>query len=162
MFPIGKYISQDYRDTLQVPDAPQNINPDIPILPVAVVNNGLPRPQANQTIYTYYKSYTAADNNTLITKGNDERLYLLGVAIINNSTVASSVFAIFDGSSGAKPASPNALIKYTAITLAAINNSFVSFPIPIEFQIAIRTDCSTPTPGTVEFVLYYMVEKIVK
>lgn len=165
--PISKWLGADYRDALRVPDSPSRIDTTVPITPVVSLNNGLPRPQANQRLRWGLINVSGAFSSQvqIATVLSTRRIYF--VSLMTMAVSAHTVaYALFDGTSGGAPApTANTLMAdqtgdlayhYVPATVGTRQETQPS--LPVEAKYGLRLDISAPA-GTNHYVLIYWIEE---
>lgn len=151
--PIDKGIAQDYRNTMFTSGAPQNIDTDIAVIPVAVINQGLPKPTSKQLMYKYNFVNTTADAQ-VITRGSNQRVYYLGCQI---NMGAGCTTVIFDGTSGTGAQTNGDTVTLIRMDGAVQMGYFP--PLPIECVNGIRI--SVTAAANARITVFYVVESTV-
>lgn len=158
--PINKYLSNDYRTVLRVPDSPQDINTEIPVTPVVVVNNGLPRPTTSQRIRTYTFTGTGASTTyaQIATPSATTKIYFLGVVTILGGV--GCVFSVYDATTGAPSTTTGGTANFVRYqNIGATSNEATFTPLPVECVTGLRAE--DISGGSVNLsVIYYLEETV--
>lgn len=147
--PINKYIAQDYRSTLTTSGAPQNIDSDVPITPVVVINQGLPKPNSKQILRYYtYRGNAAAGYVQVVTKNSNTRIYLVSVDAEQRTTGTNSTCTVFDAASGNIPTinvntagyldELGDIFNFVTAVASTKHQKGETYPLPIEVKYGIR------------------------
>lgn len=165
VLPISKFIAEDYRQTLGTNDAPSFIDTETPIIPVAVVNQQLPKPNSKQKLKYGFACITAAATTLQIaTRTATTKIYFLGFdAYSGNAT--SQTFVIYDATSGTGPSFSNNTI-YTDesglladFTFASASATLINhLPLPVELKQGLRI--TGGATSSCYFVFWYIEEQI--
>jgi len=156
--PTDKYIMQDYRASLGTNDAPQMINTENPITPVAVINNGLRTPKSNQSIKLYSLSKGAGTDSTvqISTVSSSKRVFILGYTSLRQGV--DTTFTVKDLSSGAGIGIADADTD-TFLFMTGIGHlTHYNFPIPLECKQGIRLRAVSSGATLPIIVIHFMEE----
>lgn len=165
--PINKGLANDYRTTLGVSDAPSFIETEIPVTPVAVINNGLPRPSSNQK-FRYVTINTGVDLRQfqVSTASSTTRIYYLGYCLATTAAVAQ-VWEIFDATSGANPALADNtayndnLGNIQKISIPAALTTLVNYlPLPLEVKNGIRVQQNAAVGADAILIIFFLEESV--
>lgn len=143
--PINKFIAEDYRRTLNTSDSPSFIDTEVPVAPVAVINNRLPVANANQRLRV---AGVYSDGTTrylqIATASSTIKVHFLGMQYYCNAAVAANMI-IWDATSGTPPAITAGAVSYDEnayfcqIGASAVGqNGSVFVPLPKEVTSGIR------------------------
>ena len=100
IFPIDKYLAQDYRNTLRTGGSPQMIDDSAPVTPVIDIQKGFPKPNAKQILHqTLVFVGNASTTFQIATVSATTKIYYLGMFAQNQAAVQCGP-DFFDASSG--------------------------------------------------------------
>jgi len=160
--PTDKYLMADYREILGTPDAPQMIDTENPIIPVALVNNGLPRPNSKQEI----KKYNVSKINTTVdvqvaTASSTKRLFYIG-AHVRVDALGVNTCVVFDATSGTGSCSDaNTDLLVPGVVANTILSTLYTMNLPIECKKGIRVSIIAAAGQNVSVDVFYMEESLI-
>ncbi len=157
--PTNKYLMRDYRLILGTNDAPQMIDTENPITPVAVINNNLPTPSSNQSMLKYTLSKGTSTDTTVqvSTATSNKNVYMIGFNSLRSG--ADTTFAIVDDDTGAiglGDAATNTLFYVTGVS----STSYFIFPLPIKCNRGIRLRATSGVTTNPAINVLYIEEEI--
>lgn len=158
IIPTDKYIMEDYRRALGTNDAPQMINTEREITPVAVINGGLPRPNAKQRI-KHYNYYNSGDNTVQIASVTANlKIFYLGAVIGEGGGTA---IIITDTNTGViNVADANITNLHYTSSASASPGDYKFLPLPVQCNTGIRLRVSSGVAST-SVIIYYLEEDVI-
>jgi len=154
-FPISKYVAEDYRQSLNISDAPSFVDTELAVLPVIDIQKGFPRPNSRQTIKTMMLSKGGAADTQIVTRTSSTNVYFIGIVA---QVLATGGLNVGDATSGSLVNTDGATNQLLAASVSA--NTYIEFfaPLPVKLLNGLRVSNS----GAVGFIgiLYYMEELI--
>lgn len=161
--PVDKNIANDYRKTMGTSGSPSFIDSDLPITPVAIINNGLPVQSTKQRLKTATVQEGTTGQTTIATATAKMNIYFLGVHYRIQGTGGFSM-QIYDATSGASPAlstTPRSdhFIIFAGNFAAAADGGTHFLPMPIKANTGIRVQTALTT-GNPEYTIYYLEEDV--
>lgn len=168
---ISKWLASDYRDTLKAAKAPSSIDLDAPIVPVAVVNLGLPRARSNQRLrYTTVRISSAGNDSAfqVATASSILAIFYIGARVVNSAAVAAQG-TIYDATSGNSPTltlnnvnNENlGFLAHFALPATVGNEQLVIPSLPIKCISGIRFYiASAPASSQAEFTIWWLEEDL--
>jgi len=168
-FPIDKYLSQDYRDTLRTFDAPQNIDTDSPLIPVIDIQKGYIKPNSKQKLRTYlfFQGAGAAARTVQIASNSTTRqYYFLAAKSYKAGTVNNSNISLIDATTGGATyadGETDLLIREQWLAAApGVREGINIGSAPIKTDRGIRLDCVLTGAGEEIWMLIYYIEEILQ
>ena len=163
--PISKYLAEDYRRNLGTPDAPSFIETKNEIVPVVIVNDGLPKPNSKQRLRIYYKSHTGASTSdtTISTVTSTRNVYFIGAIISQDAATGAGEIQIQDNQSTGQLSSPqqDALIANALMSTTARDYSF--FPsMPIRLLSGLHLFFPNQGATGTRYAIVYYLEEIIE
>lgn len=159
--PISKYLAEDYRRNLGTPDAPSFIDTKNEIVPVVIVNDGLPKPNSKQRLRVYYKSHTGASTSdtTITTVTSTRNVYFIGAIIAQDAAGNAGEVQIQDNQSTGQLSSPqqDALLANALMGTAAKDYPFFP-PMPIKLTSGLHLFFPNQGASTRYAIIYYLEE----
>lgn len=157
--PTNKYFMEDYRRVLGTNDAPQMIDTQNPIIPVALINNGLPKPLTSQQIKlkSFNKGASHTSDNQIATVNANMRVYYLGyyhTGLLDSFVIEDSI----SGTAVLTDGDTNILAEWQNGAGATNINDFVFLPLPIEVKQGIRLSIGTNAGGSSHITVIYIEE----
>jgi len=161
VFPIDKYLAQDYRNTLRTSDAPQNIETDNPIIPMIDVQKGFPKPNSKQTYKTFFSTQAAAGtfNKQIATPTSNTLIYFVGIEVGYPSNTTGPDMALLDSTTqNTFPVENDTNVL--AMRRTNTPEGYDKFPpLPLKVNNGIRLYSSTGVAGYA-VVVHYIEEVI--
>jgi hypothetical protein len=165
VFPIDKYLAQDYRNTLRTSDAPQNIETDNPVLPVIDIQKGLPQPNSKQRLRYKFVNWTTTNTDYQIaTPSSIKNIYYLGMYYVNTAATASTG-AVWDGSTGSTPSSSantsydELMLDYSRLGATDGAFQYKMLPFPTKCSFGIRANFGVAAGSG--FAIIWYIEELV-
>jgi len=161
VFPIDKYLAQDYRNVLRTGDAPQNLDTDSPIIPVVDIQKGFPKPNSKQRLrHRYLYNANSTTISQIATPTNNLNIYYIGFTGV--FVGVASIIQPIDATSGGVVATDQNEVALSPIYYgAAAQQTIKDYPIlPIKCDYGLRFENRATGVGCQSDVVIYWIEEV--